>query len=82
MASPEAPAAPPPGPGMRQDLQEKASSSYGRVEVDERFVDLDDPLAEVPDDAEADLGSVINDSRVQEVLDLALIHISEPTRPY
>ena len=53
---------------MREDLQEKAST-YGRVEVDERFADLDDPLAEVPDDAEADLGSVINDSRVQEVLD-------------
>ncbi|MCA1673352.1 MAG: AAA family ATPase, partial [Actinobacteria bacterium] len=54
---------------MREDLQEKASSSYGRVEVDERFADLDDPLAEVPDDTEADLGSVIRDSRVQEVLD-------------
>ena len=66
--APEAPEAPPTGPGMREDLQEKAST-YGRVEVDERFADLDDPLAEVPDDAEADLGSVINDSRVQEVLD-------------
>ena len=69
MASPETPAVPPTGPGMREDLQEKASSTYGRVEVDERFADLDDPLAEVPDDAEADLASVIRDSRVQEVLD-------------
>ncbi len=62
------PAPPDAGPGMRRDLQEKAERSYGRVEVDERFADLDDPLEEVPDDAEADLGEVFRSSQVQEVL--------------
>ncbi len=67
MAPSEAPSA---GPGMREDLKEKAESSYGRgVEVEDRFADLDNPLEEVPDDTEADLGSVIQDSRIQEVLD-------------
>ncbi len=67
MAPSEAPSA---GPGMREDLKEKAESSYGRgVEVEDRFADLDDPLEEVPDDTEADLGSVIHDSKVHEVLD-------------
>ncbi len=69
MASSEAPGAPSAGPGMREDLKEKAESSYGRGDVDERFADLADPLEEVPDDAEADLDSVIGDSRIQEVLD-------------
>jgi probable Rubsico expression protein CbbX len=54
---------------MREDLKEKAESSYGRGDVDERFADVADPLEEVPDDAEADLDSVIGDSRIQEVLD-------------
>jgi probable Rubsico expression protein CbbX len=54
---------------MRADLKEKADRSYGRVEVDERFADLDDPLAEIPDDAEADLETVIRDAKIQEVLD-------------
>lgn len=54
---------------MRKDLEEKAAGSYGRVEVDERFADLDDPLAEVPDDAEADLAEVLRDSKVTDVLD-------------
>jgi probable Rubsico expression protein CbbX len=69
MAPPEQTQAPPAGPGMRPDLQEKAERSYGRVEVDERFADLDNPLEEVPDDAEADLGEVLRQSRVEEVLD-------------
>ncbi len=69
MALPNPPQAPPTGPGMRSDLQEKAASSYGRVQVDERFADLDDPLNEVPDDAEVDLGEVMRQSRVEEVLD-------------
>ncbi|HYZ07669.1 MAG TPA: CbbX protein [Pseudonocardiaceae bacterium] len=69
MASSEAPGAPSAGPGMREDLKEKAESSYGRGDVDERFADVADPLEEVPDDAEADLDSVIGDSRIQEVLD-------------
>ncbi len=54
---------------MRTDLAEKAASSYGRVEIDERFADLDDPLAEVPDNAVADIGEVLRDSQVTEVLD-------------
>jgi probable Rubsico expression protein CbbX len=57
------------GPGMRSDLQEKAERSYGRVEVDERFAGLDDPLDEIPDDAETDLGEVLRSSHVEEVLD-------------
>jgi probable Rubsico expression protein CbbX len=69
MAPPEQTQAPPAGPGMREDLQEKAERSYGRVEVDERFADLDNPLEEVPDDAEANLGEVLRQSRVEEVLD-------------
>ncbi len=69
MASSEAPEAPSAGPGMREDLKEKAESSYGRAEVDERFADVDNPLEEVPDDAEADLDAVVGDSRMQEVLD-------------
>ncbi len=69
MAPPAEPIqAPYAGPGMRQDLQDKAESSYGRAEVDERFADLGDPLAEVPDDAEADLTEVLRQSRVEEVL--------------
>ncbi|MGH3922183.1 MAG: AAA family ATPase, partial [Pseudonocardiaceae bacterium] len=68
MAPPEPTQAPYAGPGMRRDIQEKAESSYGRAEVDERFADLGDPLTEVPDDAEADLTEVLRQSRVQEVL--------------
>jgi probable Rubsico expression protein CbbX len=69
MAPPEQAQAPPAGPGMRSELQEKAERSYGRVEVDERFADLDNPLEEVPDDAEADLAEVLRQSHVKEVLD-------------
>jgi len=69
MASSDAPEKPSAGPGMRKDLKEKAESSYGRAEVDERFADVDNPLEEVPDDAEADLDAVVGDSRMQEVLD-------------
>ncbi len=54
---------------MRADLKEKAERSYGRVEVDERFADLDDPLTEIPDDTEVDLDEVMRDSKIQEVLD-------------
>jgi probable Rubsico expression protein CbbX len=54
---------------MRSDLEEKATRSYGRVEVDERFAALDDPLAEIPDDTTADLQEVLRDSKVTEVLD-------------
>ena len=69
MADSEKPTPPDAGPGMRADLKEKAESSYGRVEVDERFADLDDPLAEIPDDAEADLDAVIRHAKIQEVLE-------------
>ncbi len=57
------------GPGLRQDLKDKAESAYGRQEVDERFVDLADPLAEVPDDTMADLDEALRDSRIDEVLE-------------
>ncbi len=69
MADSKKPTPPDTGPGMRDDLKEKAESSYGRVEVDERFVYLDDPLEEIPDDTKVDLDEVMRDSKVQEVLD-------------
>jgi probable Rubsico expression protein CbbX len=69
MVPPEPSSAPYAGPGMRQDLQEKAESAYGRVEVDERFADLEDPLEEIPDDVETDLAEVVRQSQVEEVLD-------------
>jgi probable Rubsico expression protein CbbX len=69
MARSEPGQAPHAGPGMRSDLQAKAESSYGRVQVDERFADLDDPFEQVPDDAEADLAEVLRQSRVKQVLD-------------
>lgn len=77
---PQASEPPSAGPGMRKDLKEKAESAYGRGEVDERFADLADPLAEIPDDAEADLSSILDDSRMQEVLgrlDRELVGLAE-----
>ncbi len=68
---------------MRKDLQEKAESSYGRVEVDERFAALDDPMEEIPDDTEVDLEAVRRDSKIQEVLDRLdheLVALSEVKR--
>lgn len=61
--------APPAGPGLRKDLQQKAEISYGRAEIDERFADLDDPFEDIPDDTEADLEEVLRQSHVEEVLD-------------
>ena len=66
---------PPAGPGMREDV----SRRFGRAEADSRFGDLADPLREIPDDLEVDVEAVVQDSRVEEVLealdrDLVALH--------
>jgi probable Rubsico expression protein CbbX len=53
------------GPGLpRRDTQEP----YGRGKVDERFVELEDPLREIPEDEVVDAEAVFRESRIDEVL--------------
>lgn len=67
---------PPAGPGM---APREGEEPYGRAEVDNRFVDLDDPLTEIPDDTPVDVDGVFEDSRIEDVLgemdrDLLALH--------
>jgi probable Rubsico expression protein CbbX len=56
--------APPLGPGARAD----PSRRFGRGRVDERFAEVTDPLAEVPDDTEVDHRAVLADAEVEQTL--------------
>jgi probable Rubsico expression protein CbbX len=60
------PTPPPMGPGMA----EPAHDRFGRAgEVDERAVGVDDPFSQLPDDLQVDAARLVEDSRIEEVLD-------------
>jgi probable Rubsico expression protein CbbX len=66
MAHTKAGSGPSLGPGLpSRDTQEP----HGRARADRRFAELEDPLREIPDDADVDAETVFRESRIDEVLE-------------
>lgn len=71
------------GPDLGPGLDEAVEERYGRAEVDGEFADLEDPLREIPDDTEIDVGDVVGDTRIRdtlEALDRDLVALYEVKR--
>ena len=46
----------------------EGAALYGTTDKDERFADVEDPLNEIPDDAEVDSAGALEDSHIKETL--------------
>lgn len=57
------------GPSLGPGLAERVEDRFGRGAVDERFADVEDPLADIPDDTVVDVGGAVDDTEVRAVLD-------------
>jgi probable Rubsico expression protein CbbX len=59
------PKRPPMGPGAPA---REGAEMYGSLEVDERFAEIEDPLAEIPDETPVDAEEALQESHVKETL--------------
>jgi probable Rubsico expression protein CbbX len=56
-------------PSLGTGLDEPVEDRFGRGPVDERFADVADPLADLPDDLLVDVADAVRDTKIREVLD-------------
>jgi|GEM_PF-222537 len=56
-------------PNMGTGMPDEVKNRFGGAEVDDKYLELDDPLEEIPDDEEVDAKALIEDSRLPEVME-------------